>query len=56
MNKNKVEQENLCLETKITIDLLRTQLFQNESFSDYSIWDKRLKKLKHQIHEIYWRL
>ncbi len=54
MDRKKIEQEQLCLQSKFAIDLLRTKLFQIESFSDYPYWDKKLKRLKQEIDSLYW--
>lgn len=56
--KNKVYQENKCLQAKAAIDYLRTALFEIEDFNhkNYNYWDSKLKSLKKQIDEIYWDL
>lgn len=56
MDKDKSNQENYCLKAIYHIDALRTQLFQIESFDNFSVLDKRLKKLKQQLLNIYWEL
>lgn len=56
MDSEKVRQENLCLQTKILIDKLRTNLFEIYEFRDFDRWEKQLKKLKSVVNNIYWDL
>lgn len=58
MNKYISKQEELCLEVRDLCDLLRTKLYQIETFSgsDYEKWNKKLKSLKVQVCDIYWNL
>lgn len=56
MNSEKLKQEQLCLQTKILIDKLRTNLFEIYEFRDFDYWEKRFKKLKSVINDIYWDL
>lgn len=56
MNKNIVEQEQICLQIKDITYLLRTKLFELENFPDYKKWNRKLKSLKKQVDDIYWKL
>ena len=58
MNKDKIKQEQLCLQTKYLIDQLRTNLFMIDDFNSsvFESYDKKLKCLKNIINDIYWNI
>lgn len=56
MKSKKIEQENLCLQSKQLIDLLRTKLYQIDDFKDYDSWERKLKLLKRKVDSIYWNV
>lgn len=58
MNKNKLQQEQLCLQAKRLIDQLNTNLFMIEGLTvhDFKKYNKKLRRLKDHINSIYWNI
>lgn len=54
--KDKIYQEQQCLNAKIAIDYLRTALFSIDDFEEFQKYEKILKKLKQKVDSIYWSI
>ena len=56
MNKEEnAHQEDLCIQSKFLVDLLRTNLMQLD-LPNKAYHERDLKKLKHKLNLYYWSL
>ena len=56
MDKDKVEQENYCLQAKQLCDMLRTRIMQIDNFPNKQHYYGQLRKIKYIVDDIYWKV